>query len=75
MVYILPLQIQTIEGALFEAYLKWNFCNLLYPTNLCGFDPGLEAGSRYAILSNLVISLVPYVSKGAMGAYMTGPQI
>ena len=32
MVYILPFQIQTSEGALFEAYLKWNFCNLLYPT-------------------------------------------
>ena len=28
--------------------------------NLCGFDPGLEAGSRLAIKSNLVIYLVPY---------------
>jgi hypothetical protein len=27
--------------------------------NLCGFDPGLEAGSRLAIKSNLVIYLVP----------------
>ena len=26
---------------------------------LCGFDPGLEAGSRLAIKSNLVIYLVP----------------
>ena len=29
--------------------------------NICGFDPGLEAGSRYAIISNLVISLVLYI--------------
>ena len=29
--------------------------------NLCGFDPGLEAGSRLAIKSNLVIYLVPYL--------------
>ena len=29
--------------------------------NLCGFDPGLEAGSRLAIKANLVIYLVPYV--------------
>ena len=28
--------------------------------NLCGFDPGLETGSRKAVKSNLVISLVPY---------------
>ena len=28
--------------------------------NLCGFDPGLEAGSILAIKSNLVIYLVPY---------------
>ena len=28
--------------------------------NLCVFDPGLEAGSRLAIKSNLVIYLVPY---------------
>ena len=28
--------------------------------NLCGFDPGLKAGSNEAIKSNLVISLVPY---------------
>jgi hypothetical protein len=28
--------------------------------NLGGFDPGLEAGSRLAIKSNLVIYLVPY---------------
>ena len=28
--------------------------------NLCDFDPGLEAGSRLAIKSNLVIYLVPY---------------
>ena len=27
--------------------------------NLCGFNPGLEAGSRLAIKSNLVIYLVP----------------
>ena len=30
--------------------------------NLCGFDPGLEAGSRLAIKSNLVIYLVPYLT-------------
>ena len=29
--------------------------------NLCGFDPGLEAGSRLAIKSNQVIFLVPYM--------------
>ena len=28
-------------------------------TNLCGYDLGLEAGSRQAIISNLAISLVP----------------
>ena len=28
--------------------------------NLCGFDLELEAGSRWAIKSNLVISLVPW---------------
>ena len=28
--------------------------------NLCGYDLGLEAGSRKAIKSNLVIYLVPY---------------
>ena len=28
--------------------------------NLCGFDPGLEARSRWAMKSNLVIYLVPY---------------
>ena len=28
--------------------------------NLCGFDPGLKAGSNEATKSNLVISLVPY---------------
>ena len=27
--------------------------------NLCGFDPGSKAGSRWVIPSNLVISLVP----------------
>ena len=27
--------------------------------NLCDFDPGLEAWSRKAIISNLVISIVP----------------
>ena len=27
--------------------------------NLFGFDPGLEAGSRLAVKSNLVIYLVP----------------
>ena len=31
----------------------------LLTLNLCGFDPGLEAGSRKAIKSNLVIYLVP----------------
>ena len=29
--------------------------------NLCGVDPGLEAGSKLAIKSNLVIYLVPYI--------------
>ena len=31
--------------------------------NLCGCDPGLEAGSRLAIKSNLVIYLVPYIKR------------
>ena len=29
--------------------------------NLYGFDPGLEGQSRQAIITNLVISLVPYL--------------
>ena len=39
--------------------------------NLCGFDPGLEAGSRLAIKSNLIIYLVPYFKYRLLMFYST----
>ena len=45
--------------------------------NLCGFDPVLAVGSRQATISNLEISLVPYlpIRKESNDRYKSGHSV